>query len=283
MAEEEAKYSILREAGRDSYGLVYEAVANRTEQRVAVKRMPCNTPENAELALQEFWALQSIQQQHQNIIQLEERVLQRDRVCQPLEHRESGSHLLLGGTVNEFLLARGPDARLNGRFVRQLSGAVAFLHRHRIAHRDLKADNILVASGPGGPVVKRFSSPCGSSFCVAPELWDSHSTAKADIFALGVIFWATAERITFRDSDSGRQLLGISIRRGVELIPLGEALLENPSLKLQIPVRNKESLPEDLCQLLQHMLAFNPKERLDAAQLETQIRQISYGKKRCGA
>lgn len=57
--------------------------------------MPCNTPENAELALQEFWALQSIQQQHQNIIQLEERILQRDRVCQPLEHRESGSHLLL--------------------------------------------------------------------------------------------------------------------------------------------------------------------------------------------
>uniref|UniRef100_A0A8C3XYP7 non-specific serine/threonine protein kinase n=3 Tax=Catharus TaxID=9184 RepID=A0A8C3XYP7_CATUS len=325
MAEEEAKYSILREVGRGSYGVVYEAVANRTKRRVAVKRMPCNAPESAELALQEFWALRSIQRQHQNVIQLEECVLQHGRLFQPLENRESGSHLLLvetclkgrscaeprrgcwlwfvmelcqGGTMNEFLLARrGPDAPLNARFMRQLSGAVAFLHRHGIVHRDLKADNVLVACGPGGPVVKvsdfglsrvcagavsrqRFSSACGSSFYMAPEVWEGHATAKADVFALGVIFWAMAERITFRDGDSGRELLGTYIRRGKELIPLGEALLENPNLKLQIPMKNKESMPEDLCQLLHHMLAFNPKERLDASQLEVQIQQISYGKKR---
>ncbi|XP_041263073.1 serine/threonine-protein kinase PDIK1L-like [Onychostruthus taczanowskii] len=326
MAEQEAKYSVLREVGRGSYGVVYEAVANRTKRRVAVKRMPCNAPENAELALQELWALRSVRRQHQNVLQLEECVLQRGRLFQPLEERGSGSHLPLvetcltgrsraeprsacslwfvtefceGGTMNEFLLARSPDARLNGSFMRQLSSAVAFLHRKRIVHRDLKADNILVAHGRAGPVVKVadfglskvcggrgsvnqlcLSSACGSNFYMAPEVWEGHYTAKADVFALGVIFWAMAERITFRDGDSEKELLGTYICQGKELIPLGEALLENPNLKLQIPLKNKESMPEDLCQLLQHMLASNPRERLDAFQLEVQIQRISYGKKR---
>ncbi|NXB08753.1 PDK1L kinase, partial [Cnemophilus loriae] len=324
---EEAKYSIVREVGRGSYGVVYEAIANRTKRRVAVKRMHCNVPENVELALQESWALRSVQRQHENVIQLEECVLQNGRAFQPLDEcRRSGSHLLLvetclkgrscveprsacclwfvmefceGGTMNEYLLARSPDARLNCSFMRQLSSAVAFLHRNRIVHRDLKADNILVAHGRAGPVVKVadfglskvcrgrgnvnqlcFSSACGSNFYMAPEVWEGRYTAKADIFALGVIFWAMAERITFRDGDTERELLGTYIRQGEELIPLGEALLENPNLKLQIPLRNEKSMPEDLCQLLHHMLAFNPKERLDASQLEAQIRRISYGRKR---
>lgn len=43
---------------------------------------------------------------------------------------------------------------------------------------------------------------------MAPEVWECHYTAKADIFALGVIFWAMVERITFRDGDTGKELLG---------------------------------------------------------------------------
>ncbi|NWY19607.1 PDK1L kinase, partial [Aphelocoma coerulescens] len=335
----EAKYSIVREVGRGSYGVVREAVANRSKRKVAVKRTPCDVPENAELALRESRALRSIQRRHENAIQLEERILQNGRLFQPPgERRPSGGHLLLvetcpkgrsrpdprsarclwfvtefcgGGTTKEYLPARGPDPRLNRSFVRQLGGAAAFLHRSRVVHRDRRADNVLVAQGRAGPVVevsgdgagvgergpgdfglskvcrgrgsvhgRRFSSACGSSFFLAPEVWEGHSTAKADIFALGIIFWAMVERITFRDGDAEKELLGTYICQGEELIPLGEALLENPNLKLQIPLKNKKSMPEDLCKLLHHMLAFNPKERLDAFQLEAQIRRISYGRKR---
>ncbi|XP_048154381.1 serine/threonine-protein kinase pdik1l-like, partial [Corvus hawaiiensis] len=137
-----------------------------------------------------------------------------------------------------------------------------------------------VCRGRGSVNGRRFSSACGSSFFMAPEVWEGHYTAKADIFALGIIFWAMVERITFRDGDTEKELLGTYICQGKELIPLGEALLENPNLKLQIPLKNKKSMPEDLCKLLHHMLAFNPKERLDAFQLEVQIRHISYGRKR---
>ncbi|XP_074845137.1 serine/threonine-protein kinase PDIK1L-like [Carettochelys insculpta] len=324
----EAKYSIVREVGRGSYGVVYEAVVSQTRNKVAVKRMHCNVPENVELALQEFWALQSVQSQHENVIQLEECILQSGQVFQTIncQCRKSDNHLLLietclkgrrcmdpksacflwfvmefcdGGNMNDFLLSRTPDCRLNNSFMQQLSSAVAFLHRNQIVHRDLKSDNILISHSPGGPVVKVadfglskicqgkvnvnqhcFSSACGSNFYMAPEVWEGRYTAKADIFALGIIFWAMVERITFRDGDSEKELLGTYVCQGKELIPVGEALLENPSMELQIPLKNKKSIPDDLCRLLHDMLTFNPKERLDAFQLEIRIRRISYGKKR---
>ncbi|XP_001382051.1 serine/threonine-protein kinase PDIK1L [Monodelphis domestica] len=322
-----AKYNILREVGRGSYGVVYEAVVNQTGKKVAVKRMHCNGPENVELALQEFWALQSIQSQHENVIWLKECILQSGQVFQPMSHHcnKTDDQLLLietclkgrrcvdpksacylwfvmefcdSGNMNEFLLARSPDAQLNKSFMQQMSQAVAFLHRNHIVHRDLKPDNILISNSCGGPVLKitdfglskvcqgsvnvnqhRFSSACGSDFYMAPEVWEGSYTAKADIFALGIIFWAMIERITFRDADSEKELLGTYICQGKDIIPIGEAMLENPSMKLQIPLKKKRCMPNDLCRLLHDMLAFNPKERLDAFQLESRIKQTSYGEK----
>ncbi|XP_068931479.1 serine/threonine-protein kinase 35-like isoform X1 [Petaurus breviceps papuanus] len=323
----DSKYNILQEVGRGSYGVVYEAVVNQTGKKVAVKRMHCNGPENVELALQEFWALQSIQSQHENVIWLKECILQSGQVFQPMSHHsnKSDDQLLLietclkgrrcmdpkstcylwfvmefcdSGNMNEFLLARSLDAQLNKSFMQQMSQAVAFLHRNHIVHRDLKPDNILISNSSGGPVLKvtdfglskvcqgrvninqhRFSSACGSDFYMAPEVWEGSYTAKADIFALGIIFWAMIERITFREADSEKELLGTYICQGKDIIPVGEAMLENPSMELHIPLKKKRSIPNDLCRLLHDMLAFNPKERLDAFQLESRIKQTSYGEK----
>ncbi|XP_074143688.1 serine/threonine-protein kinase PDIK1L-like [Sminthopsis crassicaudata] len=323
----DAKYNILQEVGRGSYGVVYEAVVNQTGEKVAVKRMHCNGPENVELALQEFWALRSIQSQHENVIWLKECILQSGQVFQPMSHcsNKSNDQLLLietclkgrrcvdprsacylwfvmefcdSGNMNEFLLARSPDAQLNKSFMQQMSQAVSFLHRNQIVHRDLKPDNILISNSSGKPVLKvtdfglskvcqgrmninqhRFSSACGSDFYMAPEVWEGSYTAKVDIFALGIIFWAMIERITFREADSEKELLGTYICQGKDIIPIGEAMLENPSMELHIPLKKKRSIPNDLCRLLHDMLAFNPKERLDAFQLESRIKQTSYGEK----
>lgn len=65
-----------------------------------------------------------------------------------------------------------------------------------------------VCQGKGNVNQHRFSSACGSNFYMAPEVWEGHYTAKADIFALGIIFWAMVERITFRDGDTEKELLG---------------------------------------------------------------------------
>ncbi|XP_061907850.1 serine/threonine-protein kinase 35-like [Entelurus aequoreus] len=338
------RYTLIREVGRGSYGVVYEALARTSGARLAVKRLQCDAPENVELALAEFWALTSLENRHQNVVQLEECVLQRNGLAQKMSHgnKTSKQYLRLvetslkgerilgypeepcylwfvmefceGGDLNQYILSRRPDPQTNRSFMRQLTSAVAFLHKNNIVHRDLKPDNILISQKSGAPVVKVadfglskvcaglssknteevhsagrgsnqdnmvninklwLSSACGSDFYMAPEVWEGHYTAKADIFALGIIIWAMIERITFIDAESKRELLGTYIRQGSEIVPVGEALLENPKLVLHIPQKARSSMSEGVKNLLQDMLAFNPQERPDACQLEVLMDRVT--------
>lgn len=222
-----------------------------------------------------------------------------------------------GGDLNQYILSRRPDPLTNKSFMRQLTSAVAFLHKNNIVHRDLKPDNILISQKSGSPVVKvadfglskvcaglnaksgedhptsgedgkggnhnnivninKFwlSSACGSDFYMAPEVWEGHYTAKADIFALGIIIWAMIERITFIDAESKRELLGTYVRQGTEIVPVGEALLENPKMVLHIPQRARSCMSEGVKKLLQDMLAVNPQDRPDAFQLEVRMDQVT--------
>ncbi|KAI7794504.1 serine/threonine-protein kinase 35 isoform X2 [Triplophysa rosa] len=333
------RYSLIREVGRGSYGVVYEAVARSSGARVAVKKLRCDAPETVELALAEFWALASLEKRHENVVHLEECVLQRDGMAQKMNHgnqkckqylrlvetslkgerilghSEQPSYLWFvmefcdGGDLNQYILSRRPDPRTNHSFMKQLTSAVAFLHKNNIVHRDLKPDNILISQKSGTPVVKvadfglskvcaglgcfedasheqvnkntvnvnKFwlSSACGSDFFMAPEVWEGHYTAKADIFALGIIIWAMIERITFIDADSKRELLGTYVCQGAEIIPVGEALLENPKMVLHIPQRTRNVMSEGVKRLLQDMLAVNPQDRPDAFQLEVRMNQVT--------
>ncbi|KAF5909143.1 serine/threonine-protein kinase PDIK1L, partial [Clarias magur] len=182
MVSSQAKYELIQEVGRGSYGVVYEAMVQRTGARVAVKKIRCHSPENVELALREFWALSSIQSQHPNVIHLKECVLQRGGLAQRINHGlGSSSYLELvetslkgelafdgrrsrylwfvtdfcdGGDLNAYLLSRKPSRRTNTSFMLQLGSALAFLHRNRIIHRDLKPDNILISQGHAEPTLK---------------------------------------------------------------------------------------------------------------------------------
>lgn len=56
-----------------------------------------------------------------------------------------------------------------------------------------------------------LSSTCGSDFYMAPEVWAGRNyTAQADIFSLGVLFWAVLERITFIEDGTNQEQLGES-------------------------------------------------------------------------
>lgn len=210
-----------------------------------------------------------------------------------------------GGDMNAYLLSRKPSRKTNTSFMLQLGSALAFLHRNQIIHRDLKPDNILISqactpTGSSEPTLKVadfglskvcstsglnpeepasvnkcfLSTACGTDFYMAPEVWEGHYTAKADIFALGVIIWAMVERITFVDVETQKELLGSYVQQGSEIVPLGEALLENPKMELLIPAR-KKSMNSHMKQLIREMLSANPQERPDAFELELRLVRIA--------
>ncbi|XP_074411560.1 serine/threonine-protein kinase PDIK1L isoform X2 [Zonotrichia albicollis] len=208
-----------------------------------------------------------------------------------------------GGDMNEYLLSRKPSRKTNTSFMLQLSSALAFLHKNQIIHRDLKPDNILISQGraPAEPTLKVadfglskvcsasghsaeepvsvnkcfLSTACGTDFYMAPEVWEGHYTAKADIFALGIIIWAMLERITFVDTETKKELLGSYVRQGAAIVPVGEALLENPKMELLIPVK-KKSMNARMKQLIKEMLAANPQDRPDAFELELRLVNIAF-------
>ncbi|XP_038164454.1 LOW QUALITY PROTEIN: serine/threonine-protein kinase pdik1l-B [Cyprinodon tularosa] len=392
----EELYTLDREVGRGSYGVVFEGHMAKTGHRVAIKRLPCSNPECIELYLQELWAMRATAKNHVNVIALHSCLLQTgSRSLKPLKHgklplrlvetvlkgsvlepqrareksgvfsetlrrtnsssrlqdktntvlagsrlkernKSTGSDSLTpqrplnravkrsaaqreeeqsgslrcmalwlvmeycdGGDLNHYLLSRPPDAERNHSVVLQLCSAVAFLHGLGITHRDLKPDNVLVCVTPKGPVIKvadfglskmsgavgngercrqHFSSTCGSDFYMAPEVWGGLSyTAQADIFSLGVMFWAVLERITFVEEGTTQEQLGAYVCRGRWLMPLGEALWENADLQLCVPMKFKRAPPLPpppglaMCSLLLDMLALNPDARPSAEQLEARV------------
>ncbi|XP_014883859.1 serine/threonine-protein kinase pdik1l [Poecilia latipinna] len=399
----EELYTLDREVGRGSYGVVFEGHMAKTGHRVAIKRLPCSNPECIELYLQELWAMRATAKNHVNVIALHSCLLQTgSRSLKPLKpgklplrlvesvlkgsvvnpqkgrrsktlsntprrtnsasrlqdktntvlgrkkseegRKSTGSDSLTpqrppsramkrsaqrelekeeeeeveqagslrclalwlvmeycdGGDLNQYLLSRPPDADRNHSVVLQLCSAVAFLHALGITHRDLKPDNVLVCVTPKGPVIKvadfglskmsgavangeqcrqHFSSTCGSDFYMAPEVWGGLSyTAQADIFSLGVMFWAVLERITFVEEGTTQEQLGAYVCKGRWLMPLGEALWENADLQLCIPMKFKRAPPlppppgPSVCALLLDMLALNPDARPSADQLEARVR-----------
>ncbi|XP_029505159.2 serine/threonine-protein kinase pdik1l-B-like [Oncorhynchus nerka] len=398
----EELYTLEREVGRGSYGVVFEGHMAKTGEQVAIKRLPCSSPECIELYLQELWAMRATAKNHPNVIALHGCLLQTGpKTLQPLrpgrlpldlvesvlkgsmvgvkqcqeekrtksdssrsktknrtnsgglfrtksrlrtnsesdlsmsktpvrkisglsrprkrpaptgeENRGPRRCLALwlvmeycdGGDLNHYLLSRPPESQRNHSVVQQLSSAMAFLHRLRIVHRDLKPDNVLVCLTPNGPLIKvadfglskmsveggqgmegdtsltrqHFSSTCGSDFYMAPEVWGGLTyTAQADIFSLGVMFWAVLERLTFLEEGSTQEQLGAYVCKARWLMPLGEALCENPDLQVCIPMKSRRAPPlppppgQAVCTLLLDMLASDPDARPTAAQLEDRVR-----------
>ncbi|EER28441.1 polo-like serine threonine protein kinase, putative [Coccidioides posadasii C735 delta SOWgp] len=125
---------------------------------------------------------------------------------------ETNTYVILemcpNGSVMEMVKKRRclslPEVR---RFMIQLCGAVKYLHKRNVAHRDLKMGNLFldrnmnIKVGDFGLAAiilsekdeKRRKTLCGTPNYIAPEVLDKNKgghTQKVDIWSLGVIFFA---------------------------------------------------------------------------------------------
>ena len=197
------RFRIVRELARGGMGIVYEAMDEKLDRRIAIKcarrgfrkRLPPEVRNAREIS-------------HPN-------------VCKIFEFHTADTHLgpvdfitmefLEGETLAE-RLRRGrlsePDARA---IALQLCIGLAEAHRTRVVHGDLKSNNIILAPGTDGAIravitdfglargvekaskTSQSGDAAGTPDYMAPELWRGERASPAsDVYALGVILYELA-------------------------------------------------------------------------------------------
>jgi cyclin-dependent kinase 4 len=138
-------YELLSEIGTGAYGTVFKAKNRRSGEHVALKRLPLLGVEEGVpvTTVREVTLLRRLGNgYHPNIVKLFD-------VITPKSDKER-SITLVFEYLQQDLCTKMKENHLTPAFVkntvRQLLDALYFLHSHRVVHRDLKPQNILVAS-----------------------------------------------------------------------------------------------------------------------------------------
>ncbi|XP_031750453.1 serine/threonine-protein kinase N1 [Xenopus tropicalis] len=134
---------------------------------------------------------------------------------------------------------------------------IQFLHQHNIAHRDIKADNVLLYEDgyvkitdfglckAGMAADSTASSHCGTLFYMAPEIFKGRYTRSVDWWALGVTIYKllTGDVPFYADTDLEYLMLA------------GREEPEYP-----------DDLTEDTRDILENLLKKDPEQRLGAGE-----------------
>jgi serine/threonine-protein kinase len=197
------RFRIVRELARGGMGIVYEAMDEKLDRRIAIKcarrgfrkRLPPEVRNAREIS-------------HPN-------------VCKIFEFHTADTHLgpvdfitmefLEGETLAERLRrSRLPEPEARA-IALQLCIGLAEAHRNRVVHGDLKSNNVILAPGTDGGVravitdfglARAMGNPsktvqsadaAGTPDYMAPELWRGEKASPAsDVYALGVILYELA-------------------------------------------------------------------------------------------
>jgi tetratricopeptide (TPR) repeat protein len=199
----EGRFRIVREVAQGGMGVVYEAVDEKLERRIAVKcakagfgkRLPPEVRHASEIS-------------HPNVCKIFE------IHTVPTERGDIDfitMEFLEGETLAE-RLGQGPIPQKEARMIaRQLAAGLAEAHRNQVIHGDLKSNNIILTTTADGevravitdfglarrPAAVLATGPSGTRGgtpdYMAPELWKGEQASTAsDVYGLGVILYELA-------------------------------------------------------------------------------------------
>jgi serine/threonine protein kinase len=139
------RYSGADLIGKGSYGCVYKAKRAKDKKTVALKVMELEDGIPA-FVIREVSMLKGLQ--HENIVNIIDVVLTKSHVIMELEFMTCD----LAKFANKFLC----PVRVRTQFMLNILRGLRYCHRRRVAHRDIKPQNILVTPHTGRVCIADF-------------------------------------------------------------------------------------------------------------------------------
>ncbi|PRP79934.1 hypothetical protein PROFUN_05910 [Planoprotostelium fungivorum] len=279
------RYQRLSKLGKGNYAKVYLATDLQTKQQVALKKMVIEQAEEGipSTALREISLLKELSG-HTNVVKLLE------------VHYSPNSGVIylifehLDQDLREYMNNRILDARLTKSYFRQIIKGVHFCHSHRILHRDLKPNNLLIdktgtikiadfglSRAFVVPTTRPYTTEVVTLWYRAPELLlgQGKYSTPVDIWSAGCIFaeMVTSEPLFGGDSEIDQlQKIFLALGtpdedswEGVTSLPNYDALVssspKHPPQSLAARLPRMDPLGLDL---LQKMLVYEPSQRISA-------------------
>ncbi|PRQ45329.1 putative cyclin-dependent kinase CMGC-CDK-Pl family [Rosa chinensis] len=276
------QYEKVEKIGEGTYGVVYKARDRVTNETIALKKIRLEQEDEGvpSTAIREISLLKEMQ--HGNIVRLQDVVHSEKRLYLVFEYLDLDLKKHMDSTPDF-----AKDPRQIKLFLYQILRGIAYCHSHRVLHRDLKPQNLLIdrrtnalkladfglARAFGIPV-RTFTHEVVTLWYRAPEilLGSRHYSTPVDVWSVGCIF---AEMVNQRplfpgDSEIDElfkifRILGTPNEDtwpGVSSMPdFKSSFPKWPSKDLATLVPNLESGGVDL---LCKMLCLDPSKRITA-------------------
>jgi len=274
------KYTKIEKLGEGTYGIVYKAKNREAGEIVALKRIRLDSEDEGVpcTAIREISLLKELK--HPNIVRLYDVIHTEKKLTLVFEYLDQDLKKYLDECGGEI-----PRATMKS-FLYQLLRGVAFCHEHRVLHRDLKPQNLLInkkgelkladfglARAFGIPV-RSYSHEVVTLWYRAPDvlMGSRKYSTPIDIWSAGCIFAEMATgRPLFPGSSVSDQLTRIFKIMGTPHEDVWPGVSELPDYKADFPQYAAQSLPalihgldEKGQNLLSRMLQYDPNQRISA-------------------
>jgi cyclin-dependent kinase len=274
------KYTKIEKLGEGTYGIVYKAKNRETGEIVALKRIRLDSEDEGVpcTAIREISLLKELK--HPNIVRLYDVIHTEKKLTLVFEYLDQDLKKYLDECGGEI-----PRATMKS-FLFQLLRGVAFCHEHRVLHRDLKPQNLLInkkgelkladfglARAFGIPV-RSYSHEVVTLWYRAPDvlMGSRKYSTPIDIWSAGCIFAEMATgRPLFPGSSVSDQLTRIFKIMGTPHEDVWPGVSELPDYKADYQQYPAQSLPalihgldEKGLNLLSRMLQYDPNQRISA-------------------
>ncbi|XP_030521672.1 cell division control protein 2 homolog [Rhodamnia argentea] len=206
------QYEKIEKIGEGTYGVVYKALDRLTNKTIALKKIRLEQEDEGvpSTAIREISLLKEMQ--HGNIVKLQDVVHSERRLYLVFEYLDLDlkKHM---DSCPEF----SKDTRTIKMFLYQILRGISYCHSHRVLHRDLKPQNLLLdrrtnslkladfglARAFGIPV-RTFTHEVVTLWYRAPEilLGSRHYSTPVDMWSVGCIFAEMVNRRPLFPGDS---------------------------------------------------------------------------------